>query len=88
MGENISFSERMISRCGLFERKWSEWAATQPENICCAEHKSDRELDRDESLRRSWSEQEFRLVYKPCSQCRKPKRKTKPEREQRLPYPD
>lgn len=50
-------------------RNLAEWASHQPDHLKCERHGTIRELDWEESVRRTWNEREFVLVYKPCRDC-------------------
>jgi len=50
-------------------RKLAEWASHQPDHLKCERHGTVRELDWEESVRRTWNQREFVLVYKPCRDC-------------------
>ncbi len=63
--------ERMASTCGVFERKWLAWFADRVQFKLCTKHEYKRPVNVELSLRESWIQHEFVIVFKRCPSCRK-----------------
>jgi len=59
-----------------FAAKWRDWSSTQPQYKRCAQHNRERFVNADLSMRVSWRQREFVMVYFWCPECKKEKKTT------------
>ncbi len=73
--------DKMAATCGVFERKWLAWFADRVQFKLCTKHEYQRPVNVELSLRESWIQHEFLIVFKQCPSCRK--EENEPEKTKR-----
>ena len=61
--------EQLQNAFATFQNELRAWAAAKPPFIECELHGTRRALNWTHTLRRSWTDHQFKLVYEPCPKC-------------------